>query len=101
MSLHWLASRSVTPTETRMGNALRIMPAPSRQVRRLTCQRFPSRGRQTHPQRLPRGNGDVCTAPHGQEPPDTGRVNDPEEAGAGMAEQSATGRTVLIAGAAN
>src|SRR5689334_20577493 len=101
MSLHWLVSRSVTPTETKMGKALRIMPAPSRKF----DVRFANPSLPAASKRIQRDfsaqYGDVCAAPHGQEPRDTRTVNDPEEAGADMAEQSATGRTVLIAGAAN
>src|SRR5436190_14909821 len=100
MSFHWLASRSVAPTETRMGKALRIMPAPSHKfgVRpTLPCQRAanPSGGTSRA------GTAMFARLRAGRNTRIPGRSVTQRRLVREMAEQSATGRTVLIAGAAN
>src|SRR5690348_12086143 len=95
MSVHWLAASSTTPAGTTRRKALRTMLPPLRRSldpALLSFQRRSNAGT--------RRGCDVCAAARGQEPRSAER-RAVKRRKAGMAEKSATGRTVLIAGAAN
>src|SRR5215813_14243194 len=91
MSFHPPTTSSVRTTGIRTPKAFLAMPAPSRQLHMTGANAFPA-GQTSNAITA----GDVCAPPRGQEPGINRRPGR-----AGMAEDSPTRRTVLIAGAAN